>query len=93
MTRMKVEETQIVSGTCKGADKLGERIAYFGGYDVKQFPADWKTHGKKAGYIRNKEMADYGTHLVAIWDGESKGTKLMIDLAKEKGLPVRIIKI
>ena len=36
-------------------------------------------------------MAEYSTHLIAILNGESKGTKNMIDLANENGLNVRII--
>lgn len=78
-------------GNCRGADKLGENYAYLYGEDAKQFPADWKNYGKSAGYIRNKQMAEYATHLIALWDGQSKGTKSMIDLAKQYGLKVRII--
>ena len=85
-------DLEIVSGRCKGADKLGENYANEMKVPVKQFPADWSL-GKKAGYIRNKQMAEYATHLIAIWDGKSKGTKLMIDLAKENGLHIRVIKI
>jgi hypothetical protein len=32
------------------------------------------------------------THLVAFWDGKSPGTKHMIEIAKEKGIPVWIYK-
>ena len=35
-------------------------------------------------------MAKYATHLMAIWEGQSKGTKNMIDLANEHGLKVRV---
>lgn len=83
-------DIEIVSGTCKGADILGENFAKLNGLPIKQFPADW-SQGKKAGYLRNKQMAEYSTHLIAIWDGQSKGTKNMIDLANEHGLKVRII--
>lgn len=58
-----------------------------------KFPADWDKNGKSAGYIRNAEMAEVGTHLIAFWDGVSKGTKHMIDLAKQKGLAVQVILI
>ena len=84
-------EVEIVSGTARGADKLGEHYASLKGYSVRQFPADWNKHGKSAGYIRNKEMAEYADCLIAFWDGNSKGTKHMIDLAKERGLFVYII--
>lgn len=86
-----VKEAEIVSGTARGADKLGEHYAGLKGHSVRQFPADWDKHGKAAGYIRNKEMADYADCLIAFWDGESRGTKHMIDLAIERGLSVHII--
>lgn len=84
-------QTEIISGCAKGADTLGERYAKERGYDVKLFPADWKTHGRKAGPIRNKQMAEYGDMLIAFWDGKSSGTKNMIDNAKKLGKIVYII--
>ena len=36
-------------------------------------------------------MADYADYLVAFWDGKSKGTSLMINLVKEKGLKIRVV--
>jgi hypothetical protein len=86
------EPVEIVSGKAKGADSLGERYARERGHAIKEFPANWDLHGKKAGYIRNAEMAAYATHCVCFWDGSSRGTKMMIELAKEKGLLVRVIK-
>ncbi len=84
--------TEIVSGGARGADKVGELIAEAEGLTIKLFEADWDTHGKSAGYIRNSEMADYGDMLLAFWDGKSKGTKHMIDLATKKGLEVKVVR-
>jgi len=84
---------EIVSGTARGADKLGERYARERGYDIKQFPANWDKFGKSAGYIRNDEMAQYSDMLIAFWDGTSKGTKHMIDLANKRGIRVIVIDI
>lgn len=87
---------EIVCGKAKGADTLGELLALTYNLKLAYFPADWDKLGKRAGYIRNKEMAlyakeDYGT-LIAFWDGKSKGTKHMIDLATKEGLKIYIIK-
>lgn len=82
---------EIVSGGAKGADTLGERYAKERGYDVKLFPADWKTYGRKAGPIRNLQMAEYGDMLIAFWDNTSSGTKNMIENAKKLGLIVHVI--
>lgn len=83
----------VVSGTARGADQLGERYARERGFAVRQFPADWERHGKQAGYLRNREMAENADALIAFWDGQSHGTKMMIDLAMERGLNVRIITV
>lgn len=88
----KQKDVEIVSGTARGADELGEKYAKEKGFKLKQFPADWDKYKKGAGYIRNKQMAEYADSLIAFWDGKSKGTKHMIDLAKEHNLKIRIIK-
>lgn len=88
----------IVSGTARGADRLGELYAQKAGLHTYKFPADWDNLGKRAGYVRNEEMAkfaikdgNYGI-LISFWDGESKGTKHMIDLAQKHGLEVHVIR-
>lgn len=83
-------EITIVSGTAKGADKLGEQYAKSKGYPITQFKPDWDTFGKAAGYRRNSEMAQHSDALIAFWDGKSKGTKHMIDIARKEGLKVRV---
>ena len=85
-------DIEIVSGTANGADKLGERYAHENSHKLTLFPADWDKYGKSAGYIRNKQMAEYADALIAFWDGISKGTLHMINLAKENNLKVRVIK-
>lgn len=82
----------IVSGAARGADKLGEKYAKERGYRIDSHPADWNTYGKAAGYIRNKEMVDIASAAICFWDGESKGTKHTIDLCREKGIPVKVVK-
>ena len=81
----------VISGTARGADQMGERYARERGFQLRRFPADWEQYGKSAGHIRNAKMADNADALIAFWDGESKGTKNMIDNARRKGLAVRII--
>jgi len=52
------------------------------GYPWVEFPADWEKFGKSAGYIRNTEMAKAGNNLLAFWDGMSRGTEHMVNIAK-----------
>jgi hypothetical protein len=82
---------EVVSGGAKGADNLGERYAKERNLPVKIFLADWATLGKRAGFVRNVEMAEYADALIAFWDKTSKGTKHMIDTAKENGLSVKVV--
>ena len=92
-----INKIKIISGTARGADQLGERFAKQFKLEVVKFPANWDVYGKRAGYIRNEEMAKYSVKdnnygmLVAFWDGESRGTKHMIDLAKKHRLEVHVI--
>ena len=87
----KIEDSiEIVSGGARGADALGERYAREKGYALRVFPAEWAQYGRKAGILRNRAMAEYADALLAYWDGESKGTKNMIEEAKERGLKVGI---
>lgn len=80
--------TEVVSGACRGVDELGEQWAAERGVKVKRFPAGWSELGKAAGPIRNAAMAKYADALIAIWDGESRGTRHMITLAYSCGLKV-----
>ena len=81
---------EIVSGGAQGVDYLGERYARMLNIPIKQFPADWRRYGKRAGMIRNHEMALYADALLAIWDGKSSGTQHMILDMQKTGKPVYV---
>jgi len=83
---------EIISGTCSGADLLGEQYASDLNLKIKKFPANWDKFGKGAGFKRNTEMAEYADALIAFWDGESKGTMHMINLAYKNGIQVKVVK-
>ena len=82
----------IISGTARGADQLGEKFAIEEGLGLEQYPAKWDIYGKSAGFRRNEQMAKIGTHLLAFWDGKSRGTKHMIDLAQYHGLKINVVR-
>lgn len=84
------EITEVVSGTARGVDTLGEQWAKLSGIPVKRFPADWNGLGKQAGYVRNVQMSQYAHALIAVWDGRSAGTKSMIYLANRELLAVYV---
>jgi hypothetical protein len=89
--RFLTEITEVVSGTARGVDSHGEWFANRYEIPIKRFPADWDNYGKRAGYLRNQEMCDYAEQLICIWDGESRGTKHMITIAKKKGIPIYLL--
>ena len=79
--------TEIVSGTAHGADLLGERYAREQKIPLSRFPARWDLYDKRAGMIRNGEMAAYADALLALWDKSSRGTTNMIDTMRSMNKP------
>lgn len=82
----------IISGGAKCADELGVRYARHNNISLIIKPANWNLYGKKAGHIRNIEMVNIATDLIAFWDGRYKGTKHIIRYAQSLNIPVKIIK-
>jgi len=86
------DDTVVVHGAAKGADRIAEQEAQKLGLLVEAHPADWSVLGKRAGYERNKEMAELGADLcIAFWDGMSNGTAHMMAAADARGIPVEIV--
>ena len=81
----------IAGGAPSGADAHIERYcAENPDEHLIVYPADWDKFKKAAGFIRNIEMIDIATHLLAWWDIKSPGTRHAIDTAKDKSLRVKI---
>lgn len=71
-----LEEVEVICGKAPGIDTLGENWAIENNHKVTRFHADWNKHGRAAGPIRNREMAEYtgpSGFLVCVWDGKSRG--------------------
>ena len=59
-----MSEIVIIHGACpKGADAMAERLARDYRLRTEPHPADWDTHGKRAGFIRNEAMVSLGADL------------------------------
>ena len=89
---LRAYRVSIVSGMARGADWNGAHFARGCKLQLYEFPADWDTHGKRAGHIRNAEMAQFADGLLAFWDGESRGTDNMIQQMKRLGKPVKVVR-
>lgn len=87
--------TVVVEGEAKGADRLGRKAAESLGIPVEPHAANWARYGLGAGPIRNRGMLATKPDLVIAFHHSiesSKGTKNMVEIAQEAGIPVRVIK-
>lgn len=80
--------TEVVSGGAWGVDQLGEYWATLAEKPCTIMKAEWDKYGKRAGFIRNEQMGNYADALIAVWDGDSRGTKHMIDYMKKLNKPL-----
>jgi hypothetical protein len=78
----------IIEGAASGADHMAFNWAKDRGVEVLEFSADWKTHGKSAGPMRNRQMLNDGQPTAVVAFPGGRGTADMIRAAKAVGLPV-----
>lgn len=84
------EQVTVIHGGARGADYLAGQFANHLGYDVEVHKANWDTYGKRAGYIRNKEMVDSGADVCfAFIRNNSKGASMCAELARSAGIEVK----
>lgn len=80
--------TRLIHGAARGADLLAAAWANSRGVPAGAFRADWKTHGRSAGFRPNERMLRDGRpELVVAFTG-GKGTPHMVKLARDTGIPV-----
>jgi len=88
------EDVVLVSGNCpSGADKIAEDIAIKFGWTLELHPAQWKEHGKRAGFVRNAEMVELGADIcLAFIKDESAGATNTVTKARIAKIPTVIKK-
>jgi len=90
------KDTIIIHGAARGVDTIAGFVAERLGMKVIPFPAKWHIYGRAAGPIRNQQMIDQGKPdiVLAFHDflEKSKGTKDMINRARNVGIKVILIK-
>jgi len=83
----------ILYGASGDVDMEAPAFARARDYSSVAYPANWDAHGRSAGPIRNRAMAQDGDAVLALWDGKSRGTLSMITEATRAGKPVFVYPI
>ncbi|MNF46480.1 hypothetical protein D3C85_493310 [compost metagenome] len=83
---------ELICGMAKGADNTGRLIFEQQGLPIHAFYPDWNGLGKRAGFVRNAAMGDAADMALIFWDGQSKGTKHMIDYMEKLNKPVYLVR-
>lgn len=82
--------TEIISGGAKGVDSSAREYARKKGLKLVEFFPDYNKYGKSAPLKRNDLIANEADIVFAFWDGQSHGTKYVIDYCKNNNIKVKI---
>jgi len=83
----------LIHGAAPGVDSFCDELMDHWGWTICFHPADWDTHGKAAGPIRNQAMLDHHPDIdlvLAFPSPESRGTWDMVQRAVKRHLAVRV---
>jgi formylglycine-generating enzyme required for sulfatase activity len=97
------EAPTVIQGDANGADRLAAEIALALAFKVRAFPIssdDWNRLGPRAGYVRNRQMAEEGKPHLGIGFGavqkdprkvDRSGSGHMLDILNELGIRVVMV--
>lgn len=85
-----LDTTEIVSGGAKGVDTSAREYAMANGIKLTEFLPEYEKYGRSAPLKRNITIIEYADVVLAFWDGESRGTKFVIDNCRRTGIPVKV---
>jgi YspA, cpYpsA-related SLOG family len=89
--RLPHRNATILTGGAYGVDRLAHMEAIRLGWDTEVMQADWQTHGKRAGILRNLAMLDTAPDLVLAFHCHgSPGTAHCIREAHRRGIPLEV---
>ena len=87
------QPTYIISGGAKGVDTMAETYAKENNIPTIIFKPDWNKHGKKAGILRNTDIIEAATHVLALPTSKSIGTYDSIKKAQNLNKILKVIKV
>ena len=84
------ETSEIVSGGARGVDTSAREYANAHGIKLTEFLPEYDKYGKGAPLKRNITIIEHADLVLAFWDGESRGTRYVIDNCKKRNIPVSV---
>ncbi|MGN1000101.1 MAG: hypothetical protein ACI4PO_11160 [Faecousia sp.] len=85
--------TEIVSGGAKGTDSCARAYALSHGIPICEFYPDYRRFGRGTPLKRNLQIIERADAVLAFWDGNSRGTKFVIDRCVDCGIPLTVIRL
>ena len=85
------DTTEIVSGGARGVDTSARKYAIEHGIKLTEFLPDYEKYGRRAPLVRNITIIENADTVIAFWDGQSHGTRFVIEECRKRGVPVRIL--
>lgn len=82
--------TEIVSGGARGIDTCAREYAEKNRIKLTEFLPQYEKYGRSAPLKRNLQIIDYADLVLAFWDGNSKGTKYVIEQCKKQNKEIKI---
>lgn len=80
----------VLSGGARGVDSVAREAAWLLGWEFVEFLPQYGLLGRRAPLVRNAEMVQLASAVVAYWDGRSRGTAHTVGLARQAGVPVLV---
>lgn len=85
--------TEIVSGGARGIDTCAREYAQRNGLKLTEFFPDYQKYGRTAPLKRNLQIISYADMVVAFWDGESHGTRFVIERCRKMNKKVILYRL
>lgn len=88
----------ILSGGARGVDVMAQRYANDNGFDFVLFKPyhlidSTVDYSPKYFFTRNKQIADNADWVIAFWDGESSGTRHIVEYCQRNRKRLEIIEV
>ena len=84
--------TEIVSGGARGIDTCARDYALANGLKLTEVLPEYDKYGRGAPFKRNLQIIEYADEVLAFWDGQSRGTKYVIEQCRKKNKKVTVMK-